>query len=92
MTSKRAELPPFAGVGPIARYDHREDEDYYSQAGALYRLMSKDQQDLLIRNLVGAMKSVPEFIQLRQIEHFLKADREYGEAIRRGLGLEKKGG
>ncbi len=90
-TSKAAELPPYAGVGPVDRYDHRADGDYYSQAGALFRLMNADQKKLLIDNIVGAMKSVPEFIQLRQLEHFDKADPAYGEGVRKGLGLEKKG-
>lgn len=91
-TNKAGELPPYAGVGPVARYDHRLDEDYYSQAGDLFRLMSAEQKKLLIDNIVGAMKSVPEFIQLRQIEHFLKADSQYGKGVRRGLGLDKKAG
>ncbi|CAK8743518.1 Catalase [Sodalis praecaptivus] len=30
--------------GPADRYDHREDEDYYSQAGDLYRLMGPQQK------------------------------------------------
>lgn len=82
------EPPPYMGVGAIGRYDHRTDSDYHSQAGDLYRLMSQQQKDLLIRNIVGAMKTVPEFIQRRQIEHFLKADREYGVGVMKGLGLE----
>jgi catalase len=90
-TSKQAELPPYLGPGPVARHDHRSDEDYYSQAGALYRLMNADQKKLLISNIVGAMESVPEFIQLRQIEHFSKADPSYGEGVRKGLGLDQKG-
>lgn len=88
-TSRRAELPPYAGVGPVARYDHRADDDYYSQAGALFRLMDAGQKQLLIANIVGAMTGIPEFIQLRQIEHFAKADPAYAEGVRKGLGLEK---
>lgn len=85
---KSVELPPYAGTGPVDRYDHRTDGDYYSQAGALFRLMNADQKKLLISNIVGAMKSVPEFIQLRQVEHFMKADKEYGEGVKKGLGLK----
>lgn len=85
--TKEVEVPPYAGVGPVTRYDHRSDADYYSQAGALFRLMSKTQQTLLIDNIVGAMKSVPEFIQRRQIAHFLRADKAYGEGVSKGLGL-----
>ena len=87
--TRRADPPPYLGTGSVARHDHRADEDYYSQAGALYRLMSASQKRLLIENIVGAMRGVPEFIQLRQVEHFTKADAEYGAGVRAGLGLEK---
>jgi catalase len=75
----------YAHVGPVSRHDHRSEADYYSQAGGLYRLMKPDQQELLVSNIVGAMKSVPAFIQKRQIEHFKKADADYGTRIEKGL-------
>jgi hypothetical protein len=34
----------------------------------------------LIGNLAGALKTVPRFIQVRQIGHFYKADPDYGGA------------
>jgi len=86
-TRKEAELPPYLGTGPVAYHDHRVDADYYSQAGALFRLMNPQQQKLLIDNIVGAMSSVPRFIQERQLAHFMKADLDYGNGIARGLGL-----
>ena len=67
------------------RYDHRADDDYYSQAGELFRLMNAEQQELLVSNIVGAMKSVPEFVQKRQVAHFKKADPRYGERVEKGL-------
>ncbi len=79
--------PPYLGSGAIHRYDHRADEDYYSQAGALFRLMSGDQRRLLINNIAGAMKSVPSFIQERQIAHFMKADPEYGNGVQQALAM-----
>ena len=47
--------------------------------------MNADQQALLIKNIVGAMKSIPKFIQERQVEHFMKADKKYGEGVKEGL-------
>ena len=88
--TREAEPPPFLGTGGQARYDHRIDEDYYSQAGALYRMMTIEQRALLINNIVGSLRPVPEFIQRRQIEHFMKADKEYGMAIMKGLELSPK--
>ncbi|WP_447588883.1 catalase [Aquipseudomonas campi] len=73
--------------GAADRYDHREDGDYYSHAGALFRLMSDEQRALLIDNIVGAMSSVSEDIQRRQLEHFRKADPAYGAGVAKGLGL-----
>jgi len=43
--------------------------------------MSADQKRQLIRNLVGAMMTVPREIQERQIAHFTKADPAYGEGV-----------
>ena len=78
-------LPPYALFGAMARYDHRGDEDYYSQAGDLYRLMNEQQKALLTGNIAGAMRSVPDFIQARQIAHFKKADADYGARVEKGL-------
>src|SRR4051812_37483161 len=78
-------LPPYALTGAVERHDHRADQDYHSQAGDLYRLMSDAQRTLLVGNIVGAMKAVPEHIQKRQIAHFKKADAEYGDRIEKGL-------
>jgi catalase len=82
---KEAAQPASSFTGPIDRYDHRKDADYYAQAGALFRLMSEAQRALLVSNIVAAMKSVPHFIQERQIEHFRKADADYGERVARAL-------
>jgi catalase len=69
------------------RFDHRVDDDYYSQAGNLFRLMSEAQQKLLIHNIVNAMQGVDRAIQQRQVEHFHKADPAYGKGIAEGLEL-----
>ncbi|MCU7861856.1 MAG: catalase, partial [Candidatus Thiodiazotropha sp. (ex Lucinoma kastoroae)] len=84
----RYKEPPLQIDGDADRYDHWVDnEDYYSQAGDLFRLMDEDAQQRLIDNLVGAMKDVPHAIQVRQIGHFHKADSAYGERVAQGLGV-----
>ncbi|WP_120997535.1 catalase [Stutzerimonas urumqiensis] len=80
--------PPLALEGAAHRYDQREDTDYYSHAGALFRLMNEDQRALLIANIVGAMQSVSRDVQLRQLAHFVKADPAYGAGIATGLGID----
>jgi hypothetical protein len=87
----RCALPPYALSGAIARHDHRADDDYHSQPGALYRLMNDAQKKLLTDNIVRAMKSVPDFIQPRQIAHFKKADPDYGARVEKGLRSADEG-
>ncbi|EMZ37780.1 MAG: catalase [Helicobacter sp.] len=72
----------------ITRYNHRDDDnDYYSQAGDLYRLMDASQKEVLCQNIKEAMEGVPVDIQRRQIEHFTKADAAYGKRVAELLGL-----
>ncbi|WP_427126354.1 catalase KatA [Priestia megaterium] len=76
---------PVSGVADSVAYDHN---DHYTQAGDLYRLLSKDERTRLVENIVEAMKPVEkEEIKLRQIQHFYKADPEYGTRVADGLGL-----
>lgn len=76
---------PVSGVADSVAYDHN---DHYTQAGDLYRLLSEDERTRLVANIVEAMKPVEkEDIKLRQIQHFYKADPEYGKRIADGLGL-----
>lgn len=87
----RYKEPSLALSGDADRYDHREGNDDYGQAGALFRLMSNAQQALLMDNLTGAMTGVPEDIQRRQLAHFAKADPAYGTGVAARLGLEVEG-
>ena len=79
--------PPLKISGDADRYNHREGNDDYHQAGDLYRLMNADQKSQLVNNLVGALQPVPLFIQVRQIGHFYKADADYGKRVAAGLGI-----
>ena len=71
--------------GVAGRHDERGASDDFTQAGNLFRLMPADAQDRLTSNIAAAMRSVPAAIQQRQIEHFTRADRAYGEAVARKL-------
>jgi catalase len=72
----------------IGRFNHREGNDDYTQPGDLFRLMPADAKARLIENIVVSMKSVPQRIQEKQIQHFLKADPAYGAGVAKGLGIE----
>jgi len=83
--------PPLRISGNADHYDHWVgNEDYWTQPGNLYRLMTAEEKARLISNLVGAMQGVPRDIQLRQVRHFYKADPAYGEGVAKGLGIDVK--
>ncbi|MBN2229120.1 MAG: catalase [Candidatus Thorarchaeota archaeon] len=79
--------PPLKIFGDADRYNQPRVEDDFTQPGNLFRLMSKEEQERLIANIVNSLKNVPEFIQKRMLEYFHKADANYGKGVQKGLGL-----
>ncbi len=80
--------PPLALEGDAYNFNHREDKDYYSQAGDLYRLVPQDEKDRLHGNVARSMAGVPEFIQIRATARFYQADTACGEGIAKELNLD----
>jgi len=81
--------PPLSLDGVADHWNHREDTDYYSQAGDLFRLMSKEQQQVLFENTNRAMGDAPREIKIRHISNCLKADKAYGQGVADALGIQK---
>ena len=80
--------PPLELSGAAAHWNAREDDsDYYTQPGKLFRLMSKEQQEVLFGNTARAMDDAPEMIKIRHIGNCLKADQAYGEGVAKALGI-----
>mgnify|MGYP000713560948 CR=1 FL=1 len=77
--------PPLAISGAAGRYDHREGNDDYTQAGNLYRLLPADEKQRLHRAIAKAMAGVPGEIIERQLAHFGKADPAYAAGVREAL-------
>jgi catalase len=73
--------PPLKIFGDADRYDHRVDNDDYTQAGNLFRLLPEDSKQRLFGNIADSMKGVPQFIIERQLAHFAKADQAYAEGV-----------
>lgn len=72
----------------VDNWSHRElDSDYYSQPGALFRLMSPAQQQVLFENTARQVGGAQLFIQKRHICNCYKADPKYGEGVAKALGL-----
>ena len=87
---KAFDEPPLPLSGDAARYNHRDSNDDYTQAGNLFRLMTAAQRERLFGNIARHMKAgnTPEAIQLRQICHFFRANPAYGMGVAKALGIE----
>ncbi|MBN1537388.1 MAG: catalase [Anaerolineales bacterium] len=80
--------PPLALEGDADHWDFREDDDdYYSQPGMLFRLMSPAQQQVLFENTARHMGDIPQEIKIKHISHCLKADPAYGKGVAIALGI-----
>ena len=80
--------PPLRISGDADRYDHRAENDDYSQAGNLFRLINGEQQMRLMDNIARAMQGVPKEIVRRQVAHFHRADPAYGAGVSRRVGVD----
>ncbi|NUY01454.1 catalase [Paraburkholderia youngii] len=79
--------PPLA-AGAVDHYDHREDDDYYSQPGALFRLFDEAQRERLFGNIARAISGVPRDIIDRMLAHFERIDPVYGAGVRKAIELD----
>ncbi len=78
--------PPLALEGAADHWDFRkDDDDYYTQPGLLFRLMSAKQKKALFENTARSIAEATEEIKLRHIGNCLKADPAYGEGVRAAL-------
>ena len=73
--------------GAADHWNHREDDDYYTQPGKLFRLMSAEQQKVLFANTARAIGDAPREIKIRHIGNCLKADPAYGKGVADALGI-----
>jgi len=74
--------PPLRINGDADRYDHQQDNDNYTQAGNLFRLMSADQKQQLVGNIAAGLKQCSSPVQERMLPHFDACDTEYGRLVR----------
>jgi catalase len=78
---------PLRLSGNVDRYNHRDGNDDYRQAGDLFRLMSSSQKEQLFENVRAAMDGVPVQIVKRQVAHFYRADPDYGIGVAKRMGI-----
>ena len=81
--------PPLKLEGAADRWDFRkDDDDYYTQPGLLFRLMKPEQQLLLFENTARDINAAPIEIKIRHIGNCLKADPAYGEGVAKALDIK----
>jgi catalase len=79
--------PPLSLEEAADHWNHRVDDDYYSQPRALFHKMSPEQQNLLFANTARAMGDAPREIKIRHIGNCLKADPAYGKGVADALDI-----
>ena len=80
--------PPLSLEGAADHWNHRVDDDYYSQPGKLFRIIvAAGKQQLLFENTARAMGDAPRAVKIRHIGNCLKADPAYGEGVAKALGI-----
>jgi catalase len=73
--------PPLSLGGAADHWNHRVDDDYYSQPRALFRLMTLVQQQALFDNTARAMRGVSAPVKARHIGNCSLADPAYGAGV-----------
>jgi len=73
--------PPLTLGSAADHWNHRVDGDYFSQVGALFRLMSPAHQQMLFDNTARSIKGVSKDIQQTHIKHCTAADPAYGAGV-----------
>lgn len=70
-------------------YHDQSEEDYYSQAGALFRIMNDTQQAQLFKNIAGGLSTANASIQERMLAQFAKADPAYAKGVKNAIAAIK---
>lgn len=89
--NKSLSEPELEVEGFMKFYDFRDDDDdYYTQPGKLFNIMTPDEQIRLFENTNRNMLGVPDFIKHRHIKHCYLADPKYGEGVAKAMGIDMK--
>ncbi|MGK5037020.1 catalase [Janthinobacterium sp. LB3P118] len=82
--------PPLSLEGAADHWNHRVDEDYYSQPRALFRLMTPAQQQALFDNTARAISGASEQVKQRHIGNCTLCDPAYGAGVAEAIGRLSK--
>jgi catalase len=81
--------PPLAVDGVATHWDHQVDDDFFSQPGALFRLMRADEQQRLFENTVRSLGSASQAVKERHVANCHRADPAYGDGVARAIALKQ---
>lgn len=81
--------PPLSLEGAADHWNHREDEDYFTQPRALFNLIGEEEHQRMFKRIAGELIHIPEFIQQRQIALFYQVDPAYGAGVEQALNALK---
>ncbi|TGM56615.1 catalase [Leptospira adleri] len=79
--------PPLKISGDTDRYDAHSENDDYTQAGDLYRMLKPEERDRLTSAIASTMKGLPKGLVLANVKHFYRCDPEYGTKLGEKVGL-----
>lgn len=81
--------PPLSLEGAADHWNHREDEDYFTQPRALFNLIGEEEHQRMFKRIAGELIQIPAFIQQRQIALFHQVDPAYGAGVEQALNALK---
>jgi len=87
---QKGHTDPALGLdGDAAHHDFRkDDDDYFTQPGNLFRIMNEEQQQALFNNTARNMDGAEYFIKERHIKNCYQADPKYGEGVAKAMGID----
>ncbi len=81
-----AESPTVVSGATVRReYPRAGRADDFEQAGLLYRVLGESERGRLVANIAGHLGQASREVQERQVEHFVRADAEYGARVKSAL-------
>lgn len=82
--------PPMDINGAMWRYDPKDDpsDDCFRAGGDLWRVLTEDKKEILIRNTAGDIAPCTDNIKYRHGAHCYLADPEYGERFAKAADLD----
>ena len=77
--------PPLSIEGAADHWNHRVDEDYFSQPGNLFRMLSPEEKQRLFDNTARAMGDSEQHVKDLHVANCTKADPAYGAGVAEAL-------